>query len=129
MHTDQYLHWDSHHTISAKCSVASTLHHRSRAVCSNPQLLQREEEHLQEVQSRCKYPMWALNRMKMKSRAQIIPVNNITGTNTSTRITSNNQRPHIIVPCIKGLSESLKNVCSKHRIQAYFRGGKTIKAS
>ena len=29
-HTDQYLQWDSHHNISAKCSVINTLSHRAK---------------------------------------------------------------------------------------------------
>ena len=48
-HTDQYLHWDSHHTISSKYSVVATLHHRAKTICSNRQLLQQEEEHLSEA--------------------------------------------------------------------------------
>ena len=39
-HTNQYLHWDSHHTISSKYSVVGTLHHRAKTICSNRQLLQ-----------------------------------------------------------------------------------------
>ena len=27
-HTDQYLHWDSHHAITSKYSVIGTLYHR-----------------------------------------------------------------------------------------------------
>ena len=111
--TDQYLHWDSHYTMIAKYSVVSSLHHRATAVCSNPQLLQRAKEHLQEVLSKYSYPMLAWGKMKMKCRAQAIPVNNITGTNTSTSTTSNNQSPHMVVPYTKGLSWSLKNVCNK----------------
>ena len=45
-HTDLYLQRDSHHSIAAKYSVINTLHHRARAVCSNKQLLEEEEEHL-----------------------------------------------------------------------------------
>ena len=45
-HTDLYLQWDSHHTISSKYSVVGTLHHRAKTLCSSPQLLQQEEEHL-----------------------------------------------------------------------------------
>ena len=116
-HTDQYLQWYSHHTISAKYSVVSTLHHRARDACSNPQLLQREEEHLHEALSKCKYAMLALSRMKVKGRVQATPINNITGTNTSSSTTSYSQRPHMVVPYTKGLSESLKGVCNKHRIQ------------
>ena len=96
-HTDQYIHWDCHHSIPAKYNVVNTLHHRARAVSSSPQLLQKEEEHIQKVLSRCMHPMWALNRMKINSRAQTIPVNNNTGTNTSTSTTSKNQRPLMVV--------------------------------
>ena len=44
-HTDLYLLSDSHHTIPFKYSVAGTLYHRAKTVCSNPQLLQEEEHH------------------------------------------------------------------------------------
>ena len=32
-----------------------------------------------------------------------------------------------MVPYTNGLSENMKNICSKHRIQMYFRGGRIIK--
>ena len=65
-HTNQYMHWDSHHTISSKYSVVGTLHHRAKTICSNKQLLQQEEEDLSKVLMKCKYPIWALNRVKIK---------------------------------------------------------------
>ena len=34
----------------------------------------------------------------------------------------------MVVPYTNGLSESLKKVCSKHRVQVYSRGGKTIRS-
>ena len=34
-HTDQYLHWDSNHHITAKQSVYNTLAHRAKIVSSN----------------------------------------------------------------------------------------------
>ena len=48
-HTDHYLQRDSHHAISAKYSVISTLFQRAKAVCSNSQHLHKEHEHLQKV--------------------------------------------------------------------------------
>ena len=45
-HTDQYLHWENHEHFSAKFSVFNTLKHRVRTVCSNPELLQKEEEYI-----------------------------------------------------------------------------------
>ena len=44
-HTDQYLHWDSHHAITSKYSVIGTLYHRARTICSKPGQLQKEEKH------------------------------------------------------------------------------------
>ena len=44
--TDQYLHWDSYHSISAKYIVVSKLHHGVKAVGFTTQHLQ-IEEHLQ----------------------------------------------------------------------------------
>ena len=67
-HTDLYLQWDSHHTISSTFSVIGTLHHRAQTVCSNPQLLQQEEDHLYKALTKCKYPAWVLNRIKIKTK-------------------------------------------------------------
>ena len=65
-HTNQYMRWDSHHTISCKYSMVGTLHHRPKTICFNKQLLQQEEEHHSKVLMNCKYPIWALNRVKIK---------------------------------------------------------------
>ena len=35
-HTDQYLQWDSHHSLSAKYSVIGTLTHWAKTVCTGP---------------------------------------------------------------------------------------------
>ena len=53
-HTDQYLQWDSHHNLSAKFSVINTLSHRAQTVCSNPELLIQEMEHLRKALTKCK---------------------------------------------------------------------------
>ena len=37
------------------------------------------------------------------------------------------QKPYMVVPYYKGLSESVKRTCNKHGVQVYFRGGVTIK--
>ena len=123
-HTDLYLQWDSHHTIAAKYSVVSTLHHRPKTVCSNQQLLKEEENHLQKVLIENKYPNWALNRVKSKIKApnkqdpkRREHNNNIKGQN----------KPHIILPYVRGLSASVKNICSKHGVQVHYTGGNTIK--
>ena len=117
------LHWDSHHTISSKDSVVGTLHHRAKTICSNRQLLQQEEEDLSEAQMNCKYPIWALNRVKMKMNKPAQKKKN----NPNTTQQNTNLKPYITVPYYKGLSESVKKKCNNYGVQAYFRGGTTIK--
>ena len=48
-HTDLYIHWDSHHTIPSKYSGIGTLYHRVKTICSSPQQLQDEEQHLSQA--------------------------------------------------------------------------------
>ena len=55
-HTDQYLHWDSLHPVSSKYSVVGTFHHRAKTICSDPQLLKEEEDHLTKAVMKCNYP-------------------------------------------------------------------------
>ena len=104
-HTDLYLQWDSHHTLTSKYSVIRTLQHRANTICSNPQLLQKEKQHLRNALKNCKYPTWALNRIQKKTKKQDrkqVPMN---------RTSNNNQKKsYIVVPYYSGLSESIKNV-------------------
>ena len=65
-HTDQYLQWDSHHHLSAKFSVIHTLSHRASTVCSKPELLQQEKDHLRKALTKCKYPKWALDKVEKR---------------------------------------------------------------
>ena len=65
-HTDLYLQWDSHHTIPSKYSVVGTLYHSARTICSNQEMLLKEEQHLFQALKKCKYPTWALNRVKRR---------------------------------------------------------------
>ena len=65
-HTDQYLQWDSHHHLSAKFSVIHTLFHRASTVCSKPELLQQEKDHLRKALTKCKYPKWALDKVEKR---------------------------------------------------------------
>ena len=65
-HTDQYLQWESHHSLSSKYSVIGTLTHRAKVVCTTPVLLKDELKHLREVLGKAKYPNWAISRLQNK---------------------------------------------------------------
>ena len=84
-HTDQYLQWNSHHSLSAKYSVIGTLMHRAKVVCTDPELLQGEINHLRRALGKCKYPNWAINRGQHK-----VLSNNWEDTNNNNSINPSN---------------------------------------
>ena len=71
----------------------------------------------------CNYPMWALNRIKIKMNTPAHKSKNKTGRTQQ----NNTSKPHITVPYYRGLSESVNKRCSNYGIQVYSRGGTTIK--
>ena len=105
-HTDMYLHWDSYHHLSTKFSVINTCRHRAKTVCSTSQLLlQEEENHLHNALRRCKYPLWAWNRVNInKNQKRKNKGNNNNNNNNS----NNMNKPYIVVPYMKGLGEAAK---------------------
>ena len=147
-HTDQYLQWESHHSLSSKYSVIGTLTHRAKVVCTTPELLKEELNHLRGALGNCSYPHWAIKRVQnevINSNWEDTDNNNST-TNNSTSgdnngITNNNNQPiittnnrptkktieQIVIPYTKGTAESIKHTCSKYGIQVHFKGNTTIK--
>ena len=123
-HTDQYLQWNSHHHLSAKFSVINTLKHRAKAVCSNHHLLKEEEDHLNKALRRCKYPEWALSRANIKQERK---TNTNLGTLNITNKIGNNNNPYIVVPYIQGIGKSCMNICRRHGVEMFFKGGNAIK--
>ena len=126
-HTNQYLQWDSHHAISNKYSVISTLFHKAKDACATKEQLEEEHTHIQKVLTSCKYPGWAIIRIKKKTSVPVKPKNNNSNIKKDTSSNTINRRSYITLPYMKGHSESIKNICKRYGIQVYFKGGKTIK--
>ena len=131
IHTDQYLQWDSHHNLSAKFSVIKTLSLRAKTVCSNPELLKTEKEHLRKALTQCKYPKWVLDKVEKRlnrpSREAIDGANSQGTTSTSAATKEVKSKGHIVIPYTQGLCESIKRICGRYGIQTHFKGGTTIK--
>ena len=130
-HTDQYLQWDSHHHLSAKFSVIHTLSHRAKTVCSKPELLQQERDHLRKALTKCKYLHLALGKVKKRLNRSTSEVNN--GVNnqgtTAAQAATNGVKTmgHIVIPYTQGLCESIKKICGRYGIQTHFKGGNTFR--
>ena len=61
-HTDRYLDFHSSHPISAKRAVVRALMDRAENVCSEPDILAKEMEHLNKVFHYINYPQCMINQ-------------------------------------------------------------------
>ena len=98
-HTDQYLQWDSHHSLSAKYSVMGTLTHRAKTVCKvqNKVLDNNRGEHD--------------NNQSNTNNNQVQPDNNQGA--SSTKTSNKNFLGQVVIPYTQGTAEGFKNLCGK----------------
>ena len=125
-HTDQYLHWDSDHHITAKQSVFNTLAHRAKTVSSTQDSMDKELDHIKTALQHCQFHSWALNqwhhRFIQSQQQPNNPNNNNTADKTKTKAT-------IVVPYIPKTSAQFKKVCKRKGIQVHFKGTNTLKTA
>ena len=105
-HTDRYLDYNCNHPISAKLSVIHALINRAKQVCSTPEFLAKEMDHLHKVLQDNHYPTQFLQQGKPQQntnkKANLSTVKFIEGV-------------RIAIPYIKGLSEQYRHVLAKYR--------------
>ena len=131
-HTDQYLHWESNHFITAKHSAYNTLAHRAKVGPSNPTASSKEQDHIRRALQSCLLPTWALNRLqhnfehKHKRDANPTDTNNH---NTSGTTDHNKQRNNFHGGSIyTGIGRNVLEACNKQGLQVHFKGTNTIKS-
>ncbi|MCG8429652.1 MAG: hypothetical protein MJA29_00535, partial [Candidatus Omnitrophica bacterium] len=120
-HTDKYLDWNSNHPLSAKRAVVRALTDRAFKVCSTPEALNNEIEHLHTVLKYNNYPKWMLEK---KGRLENPPpplINPETG-NEITKC------KYVSVPYFPGVSEKFKSIFKYTPIQVCFKGNNTLKS-
>ena len=96
--------------------MSLTLWHAQPRLCYRPLLLKEEEDHLKQALQTCRYPVWVLNRSNIKHNKSNGPNQ---GSNNIRNKQASNNKPRIVVPCIKVLSGSCKHIYSKHGIQMF----------
>ena len=105
---DQYLQWDSHHKISKKYSVFSTLTLRAQTVSSDLQLLGQELQQSRTTLTRCNYLDWVFHRLQTKLDNQLSLQHHNNKPNTHKDV-NNTKDIFIVVSYSRGLSENFKN--------------------
>ena len=92
-----------------------------KLVCSNPELLKQEKEHLRKALTQFKYPKWALDKVEKRlnrpSSEATDGVNNQCANSTPATTREVKSKGHIVIPYTQGLCESIKKICGRYGIQ------------
>ena len=129
-HTDQYLHWDSNHHITAKQSVFNTLAHRAKTVSSTQDSMDKELDHIKTALKHCQFPSWALNQWHHRFNQSQQHSNNLPNDPNNNSSTDKPKiKTTIVVPYIPNTSERFKKVCKRKGIQVHFKGSNTLRTA
>ena len=83
-----------------------------KAACNKPELFQKEKRHLRKALTHCKYPKWALDRVKKRLNKSTGEVNDgVEGQGTTAAQPTTDEvktKGHIVIPYTQGLGESIK---------------------
>ena len=96
-------------------------------MCSKPELLQKEKDHLGKALTKCRYPKWALDKVEKRLNRSSRQVNGGGNTNAQSANHEVQNKGHIVIPYTQGLCESIKKIRGRYCIQTHFKGGRTIK--
>ena len=118
-HMDRYLDFNSNHPKSAKRAVVRALTDRAKNVCSSPELLAEEMDHLGKVLKYNNYPKWMIDQHGRNSSERRL-INPETGNEVKKSV-------FISAPYFPGLSESFKQLFKYTPVQVCFKGQNTIK--
>ena len=124
-HTDQYLHWDSNHHITAKQSVYNTLAHRAKIVSLTQDKLDRDLQHIKTALQHCQFPAWALNQWQHKFMHPNQP-NTTTTTNNNNDPPDNNKRTSLQLFDTYPPQENNSKCCAKRKESKYISRAPTL---
>jgi len=119
-HTDQYLHFDSHHPLHQKLGVIRTLNDRAETIITEEDDKRSEKQHIQKALQNVGYKSWTFNKVN-KDKIK--------------KLDENEKRKHdkerckgmVTIPYVKGLSEAFDRVCRSKNIAVAMKPHNTLR--
>ena len=126
-HTNQYLHFSSHHPTIHKMGVIRTLLDRANTVCTTTVDKESEEKTVLQALTSCGYPRWTFDKVKrsLSAKSKTTSTKTQTNRNAKSKIKSEGS---VIVPYVRGLSERFARVLRTHNIATCFKPQQTIRS-
>ena len=123
-HTDQYLNFDSNHTLEHKRGVVRTFTHNARSIVSDLGERKKELEYVREALGYNGYPDWMLAETREEIKEKKREEEKVTMVTTGAK-REDKKRP-VIIPYIRGFSEELKRTFGGYGVPTYFKPMNTL---
>ena len=125
-HTDQYLHYSSHHQISCKETVASSLFNRAHSFITNKDDLHKENARIKQVLKENGYQESIINKIfsRITNNHSLPQSQQLT---QATDIQEEEIRISINLPYVEGTSEKLRRILRSHKIRSTFYTEMTLR--
>ena len=124
-HTDQYLHYSSHHQTSCKESVLSSLFNGTYSVITNKEDLRKENARIKQVLKENGYQESIISKIfrKITNNHGLLQSQKLTQV---TDIQEKEIRMSINLPFVEGTNERLWCILRSHKIRPTFYTEKTV---
>ena len=118
-HTDQYLHYRSHHQTSSKESVVSSLFNRAYSIITNEDDLHKENARIKQVLKENRYRESIINKIfrGITNNHSLPQSQELT---QATNMQEQEIRISINLPYVQGTSEKLWRILRSHKIRSTF---------
>ena len=125
-HTDQYLHYSSHHQTSCKESVVSSLFNRAYSIITNKDDLHKESARIKQVLKENGYQKSVINKIfkRVINNHSLFQSQQL---RQATDIQEEEIRMSINLPCVEGNSEKLRRVLRSHKIRSTLYSENTLR--
>ena len=125
-HTDQYLHFTSHHPLSQRLGVIRTLMDRADNLCSREADKQAEVAHVKQALVRCGYPAGVITSVVRKT-AQSRMLSTTSAKEPKRKTQHNQQGSMVVLPYLKGLSEKCRRIFARYNVQTALKPACTLR--
>ena len=115
-HTGQYLNFKSNHASHTKAGIIRTLVNRAETICSEPDNTCAELQHIKQELMANGYPDTFINKHMVQKSGILTDLGN-----KDTPIAT------MVLPYVKGLSEKIRRLASKHNIRTAFKSSTTLR--
>ena len=125
-HTDQYLHYSSHHQTSCTESVVSSLFNRAYSIITNKDDLHKENARIKQVLKETGYRKSIINKIfrRITNDHSLPQSQQLT---QATDIQEEEIRISTNLPYVEGTSEKLRRILRSHKIRSTFYTEMTLR--